>query len=110
MSQADEGESVTNFVNKFAVDEGPMKLGIAGETRLPPEVGIVVFQMTSMMLYLLDMKGLFKGKAVEDANRHLKILLIEAISWLADLPQGSIMTWDELKRHSLRDLFHPHEC
>ncbi|KAK6793786.1 hypothetical protein RDI58_007239 [Solanum bulbocastanum] len=78
MSQADKDESATNFANKFAADEWPMDLGIAGETRLPPEVGIVVFQITSLMLHLLDMKALFEGKTVEDANRHLKILFMFA--------------------------------
>lgn len=40
--------------------------------RMPPTKGGVFFHMTSVMLYLLQMKGLFGGQAHKDKNIHLK--------------------------------------
>lgn len=72
MSQVGDNESVGDVGNEFTADEAPMKLGVAGAIHLPPKVGSVVFQVTSPMLYLLHMKGLLRGQALEDANRHLR--------------------------------------
>lgn len=45
-----ENESMASFANDLA-DEAPMKLGVVGPIRLPPELGNAVFQITSLMLH-----------------------------------------------------------
>lgn len=73
MNQADDEESVDNavFANEFVSNEAPMELGVAESFLLPPAVGDVVFQVLSLMLHLLQINGIFGGKAIEDANQHL---------------------------------------
>lgn len=66
MSQADDNKVSTNDL-----DDKPISLGVAGSIHLPPTVGNTVFQVISLMVHLFQMKELFGGHAVENANRHL---------------------------------------
>lgn len=131
-SQVGNNESVGDFANEI-VDE-IIELGVTGVIHLPPGVRNVVFQVTSLMLHFLQMKGLFGGQAVSDANRHLRnfvdiclpfmirnisqesirlrlfplSLTVDATSLLTEFPQGSSTSWDELKVAFLRDFSHLH--
>ncbi|KAK4726835.1 hypothetical protein R3W88_031752 [Solanum pinnatisectum] len=87
---------------------------------LPPGVK---FTITSTMIQLLNLKGMFRGAAADDANQHLMnfvaicksqeitrvnqtimklrlfplFLIGEATNWLNEMPDDSIRTWTELK-------------
>lgn len=47
-------------------------VGLARAIRIPPAEEEGEFHITSEMLHLLQMKGLFGGQPHEDANLHLK--------------------------------------
>lgn len=44
---------------------------MAGAILKLPEVQNLVFEITGPMPYLLEIKGLFGGQVIEDANKHL---------------------------------------
>lgn len=58
-SHADDNKSVVGFSND---EEEPIGHGVAGDISLPLKVGNDVFHVTSTMLYLLQIKGLFVAK------------------------------------------------
>lgn len=89
--------------------------------------------MTSIMLHMLQMKGLYEGQAFEDRNVHLKnfvevcaslniahitqesirlrlfpfSITSEAVLWLRSLLPDSITSWDELTMVFLDKYFPP---
>ncbi|KAF3672677.1 hypothetical protein FXO37_07403 [Capsicum annuum] len=97
----------------------------------PTETGAIVlpillpgikFDITSVMIQLLTLKGMFVGLPIDDANLHLTNFLVicnsytdlgqealrlrcfpfyltrEAFLWLGELPRGFITAWNELRR------------
>lgn len=130
MSHISNNKSVIGFTND---DEDPLELGVLGSICLPPIVGNAVFYVTSPMLHLLQMKGLFGGKATEDANQHLRnfidvclpfkmnniiqesirlrlflfSLIGEDTICIDELPQGSITSLAKLMMAFLERFFPP---
>ncbi|KAH0761321.1 hypothetical protein KY290_017394 [Solanum tuberosum] len=101
--------------------------GATGVIVLPAILPGVKFTITSTMIQLLNLKGLFRGAAGDDANHHLmKFVTIcksqdipgvnqiamrlrlfalsltrEATNWFNEMPDDSIQTWNELKESFL---------
>lgn len=95
-------------------------LGGKPSIRMPPVVRNEVFHVTSTMLKLLQMKGLFGGLVREDSHNHIRdfvdifgllsfkntsqesvrirlfpfSIVGEATKWLANPPRDSKTTWD----------------
>ncbi|XP_049349268.1 uncharacterized protein LOC125813838 [Solanum verrucosum] len=95
---------------------------------LPPGVK---FTITSTMIQLLNLKGMFRGAAGDDANQHLMNFVAicksqeipgvnqtimrlrlfplpltgEATNWLNEMPDDSIRIWNELKEAFLERFF-----
>jgi len=95
---------------------------------LPPGVK---FTITSTMIQLLNLKGMFRGEAGDYANQHLMNFVAiyksqeipgvsqtamrlrlfplsltgEATNWLNEMPDDSIRTWTELKESFLERFF-----
>lgn len=114
-------------------DDDPVMPEVVGSIRLPATVENAVFHVTSMMLHLLQMKGLFGGQPSEDVNRHMKNFLEicqpfnitnisqksirlrlfpfsltgEATMWLEELPLRCITSWQELTEAFLDRFFPP---
>ncbi|KAK4729915.1 hypothetical protein R3W88_022903 [Solanum pinnatisectum] len=105
--------------------------GATGAIVLPALPPGVKFTITSTMIQLLNMKGMFRGAAGKDANQHLMNFVAicksqeifgvnqtamrlrlfplsltgEATNWLNEMPDDSIRTWNELKEAFLERFF-----
>ncbi|KAH0669197.1 hypothetical protein KY289_023690 [Solanum tuberosum] len=105
--------------------------GAIGAIVLPALPPGVKFTITSTMIQLLNLKGMFRGAAGDDANQHLMnfvaicksqeipgvnqtamrlrlfplSLIGEATNWLNEMPNDSIRTWTELKEAFLERFF-----
>ncbi|WMV18457.1 hypothetical protein MTR67_011842 [Solanum verrucosum] len=64
------GQNDDDISNLYIVNED--QLGCLGVIRLPPTIGNPMFHVTSTMLQLLQMKGLFGGHASEDPHDHVQ--------------------------------------
>ncbi|KAK4737325.1 hypothetical protein R3W88_001022 [Solanum pinnatisectum] len=97
--------------------------GATGAKVLPALPPGVKFTITSTMIQLMNLKGMFRGAAGDDANQHLMNFVAicksqeipgvnqttmglrlfplsltgEATNWLNEMPDDSIRTWNELK-------------
>lgn len=97
---------------------------------LPPYVN---FDITSIMIQLLHLKGAFSGLKTDDENMYLSnfigmctsytipwvnqkalrlqlfpfMLIGEVLLWLGELPRGSIITWNEILKQFLNQFFPP---
>ncbi|KAH0672444.1 hypothetical protein KY284_023531 [Solanum tuberosum] len=107
------------------------QVGYVGAIRPLALIGIVTFNITSMILHLLGKEDLFGDLPLEDPNKHLKDLVglclannlphisqegiklrlfsfsknSKATMWLGDLPEASITTWIELAGAFLERFF-----
>jgi len=105
--------------------------GATGAIVLPALPLGVKFTITSTMIQLLNLKGMFRGAAGDDANQHLMNFVAicksqeipgvnqtamrlrlfplsltgEATNWLNEMPDDSIRTWNELKEAFLERFF-----
>ena len=106
---------------------------LAGAIVLPPLMGGAKFDVTSTMIQLLNSRGLFTGLPSEDPNQHIwnftgicaayqlpgvsqeaiRLRLFpfsltgEALSWLVELPDASIHSWEEMVESFLEKYFPP---
>lgn len=121
--------SVDGFMD---VENESVVHGVASVIRLPLMVENSIFHLTRTMLHLIQMKGLFEGLALKDANCHMRnfaeilqpfnitkisqksvrlrlfpfSLTGDATAWVKKLSQGSITSWNELIE-TLLDRFFP---
>ncbi|KAH0698457.1 hypothetical protein KY284_012672 [Solanum tuberosum] len=113
------------------VDKQPGVEEIAPPHCQPLAPGGVKFTVISTMIQLLNLEGMFRGAAGDDANQHLMnfvlicksqqipgvsqttmrlrlfllFLIREAINWLNKMPDDSIRTWTGLNEAFLERLF-----
>lgn len=76
----------------YMEDNGPLRdVRQNGAIHSPPIVGNVVFHVTSTMLHLLQMKGLYGRKAHEEPHDHLKNFIdVCGLLTFKNIPQESI--------------------
>ncbi|XP_049394761.1 uncharacterized protein LOC125859068 [Solanum stenotomum] len=87
--------------------------GAIGAIVLPALPPVVKFTITSTMIQLLNLKGMFRGVDGDDANQHLMNFVAicksqeipGATNWLNEMPDESIRTWNELKEAFLERFF-----
>lgn len=69
MNKIDENESLDGFSND---NEETLEHSAAEAIPVPPIVGNVVFYVTSTMMHLPSMNGLFGGKVSDDVDHHIQ--------------------------------------
>ncbi|KAK4706510.1 hypothetical protein R3W88_033927 [Solanum pinnatisectum] len=105
--------------------------GAIGAIVLPALPPSVKFTITSTMIQMLNLKGMLRGVAGDDANQHLMNFVVmcksqeipgvsqttmrlrlftlslteKATNWLNEMPNDSIRTWTKLKEAFLERFF-----
>lgn len=84
--------SSDNSSNDGLIDDDYLgHVGMASEIYLPPMVDIVVFYIISIILHLLQMKGLFGGLSYDDVNGNIRNFYeVFQPFYLSNISQNSI--------------------